>query len=68
MFNKIRSGELSKDAFESQLAQYEKEKIVIRRNASDLSPEFVKEKLRDLDLSISFTQIFIDKFDEIVNP
>lgn len=65
LFSKVRSGQLNKDGFLRTLASYEAERIELRRNEASYGPDLFKSKLRDIDMSISMIQLFIDKFDDI---
>lgn len=65
LFNKIRAGELSLESFQRQLIDYEAKRIELMRNRDGFGAELFQSKMRDLDLAISFTQIFIEKFQEI---
>lgn len=65
LFNKIRAGELSLESFQRQLMDYEAKRIELMRNRDGFGAELFQSKMRDLDLAISFTQIFIEKFQEI---
>lgn len=65
LFKKVRDGQISIDAFERQLNAYEVERLELQRNAGQYGAELFKSKMRDIDMSISMIQIFIDKFDEI---
>jgi hypothetical protein len=66
MFAKIQNGELSRKAFEKQLAQYEHDKIILQRNANLFGPEMFKSKLKGIEMSISMVELFLEKFDDIV--
>ncbi len=65
MFQKIRKGELTKDAFVAQLNKYQSDKIELQRNATKFGPDLFKSKLKELEMSISFCEIFLEKFDDI---
>lgn len=65
LFSKIRAGELTLESFQRQLTDYETKRIELMRNKDGFGAELFQSKMRDLDLAISFTQIFIEKFQEI---
>lgn len=66
MFKKIKDGQLSKTAFKKQLTVYQAQLIELRRNASMYGPDLFKSKIKELEFFISFTEIFLEKFDDIV--
>ena len=65
VFRAIRNGQLSKDAFVAQLNKYETDKIELQRNAIKFGPELFKSKLKEIEMSISFCEIFLSKYDDI---
>jgi hypothetical protein len=65
MFAKVRSGELSKEGFVKTLNGYQADKLELMRNHERYGAELFKSKMRDLDMSISMVELFIEKFDDI---
>ena len=65
MFHKIRNGELTREGFEKSLATYQRDKIVLLRNAQKFGLELFKTKLQELEMSISMVELFLEKFDDI---
>lgn len=68
LIQKIKDNQVTKQAFVNQLNQYQIDKIELQRNAGAYGPELFKSKMRELDLAISYTEIFIEKFDDIREP
>lgn len=65
LFHKIRSGQITLEAFQRQLTEYNSQRLELIESKDKFGPDLYKNRLRELELQISFTQIFIDKFDSI---
>lgn len=65
MFGKIRNGQLTREEFERSLAGYKTDKVILQRNAGKFGPELFQSKLREIEMSISMCELFIEKFEEI---
>ncbi len=65
LFKGIQSNELSKDAFAAQLAVYEGQRTALERSREQFSPELLRRRLSDLDMSIKITKLFLDNFSKI---
>ncbi len=60
MIDLIKSGQITKPALRAQLAVYIKERTkLLLDNSGD------KSKLQDIDMSITFLELFVDNFNKI---
>lgn len=67
MFDKVRSGELTKRGFERTLAGYQTQKAMLIIDKAKYGPELYFSKMNELEMCINMTQLFIDKYEEIAS-
>ena len=65
LFTKVRSGELTREGFEKSLATYLNDRVVLQRNAQRFGAELFQSKLKDIEMSISICELFLENFDKI---
>lgn len=65
LFSGIRDGSVTKDACTRVLNRYEGEKLDLAKREKHFGPELFKDKMQDMDISISLMKIIIEKYDII---
>lgn len=68
LFNKIRSGEITKAGLESSLAKFEADKIDLASKRKHFGPELFAKQIAEINFGIELLKGVIDRYDDLRMP